>query len=260
MKKFITLIFFLLSSSLQALEEHPGVGILFGTKNPEMLKYFCQQEGGNKISCEFNLVSITKLLLDKDVEKETHKMQEDWANEEIPSDKEICGQIKERISAYKDGKPINKKYLADYRDFKKKPIKYQNYLMEQMETGKDMVCKLYDDPRQFKDKVINAKISEKNKTRRVSSRSFSESFEKVRGSNIWVRSGGVQGQCGIVDTSKFEKSESREWQFISEKKVTNKKFNDSLLDCSQLDEEPHLYESKREEMYLGCDVIEWTYF
>lgn len=102
-----------------------------------------------------------------------------------------------------------------------------------------------------------------NRSCRVSSIRFKQTFRTTDDGANWIRHDGPTGVCGVITVSKLQRSEdnARRWTYTTEKTVTKRKeMLGDLLSCLAIDEQVHSYRQERGAItYMNCDYVSFEY-
>jgi hypothetical protein len=268
MKKLLLLI---LLPTICISGEYPMNGNLYGIKENKHIKYFCNKDSSNILSCDFEMTNVRPKLIQKEYEKKLKKgiAQALDEYEKYPPktiDEESCkkekNQLDEMIKIYEGKKLPSEKttislmYLKQLKPHHIKDLKLQldAYIKSQCNPSKDVW-------RSFPKIELDIDL----RTCLVGTQTWKQTFKKT--GNSWVNNAGAQGSCGIIDMSRFVKADNSYkggfWNYISEKKVINKSGNSDigLMKCLDFDEEESEFVwNNRENIPISCDYIEWSMY
>jgi len=259
-------------------EDRPTTGIVYNTKEASALYYSCEPEQ-NYLKCVFTQTSVRKpnrKLSEEEIEKEAKEIYKSQTN--IIAEKKICkffSDISDVITGKssiedKAGELIASGQIADkevFFDSIQNMSELQKNEMVSMGEAIGRVCK--DNSIDNIKNVVRIKNENELNYCSVSSGTFHQTLKHVydytSGASSWVVAGEPQGPCGTVQLSRFEKSEGFSgitfWNYISEKKITNKKgLLYGTMSCADLDEQAYLYSWKSEDHYMGCTKITFGAF
>ena len=224
---------------------------LYKVNGHETLQYRCTQSEteeypNKKITCEFEMVSIKKKLLPKDI----HAKKQEWINMTKLSQQEFeqgCKGGREEEEQFK--KNIDKGMLKHYP---KEDVEYMKKILSLMA---DYYCDPNDSKRDYLSKIV---MDRDLNTCEIKSTSFKKEFYPADKDKVWLadsKRNAVTSHCGIVDSSRFKINQENDywWDFYYEEEIVSE-------GCS------NLYKSvnatyKRDgisDATLNCKVISWV--
>lgn len=254
----ITLLFF----EVAIASEAPTVGLLYNTKETHSLTYRCVNRESNLLDCEFTQSSVRRLTSPENLPEKLIKAKEEYNKNPIKFSAEECDSYRQMIEIF-DGKrkaPKSEKLSQMSATEKRDGAK----------LGRDLVafCDKADESNYLN--IVRNSHDREMRTCKVSSQTFKQSFQPAPQFSgempVWIAKSAPDGECGIVQLSRFEsekfnKSTYLYWKYIARKAVTNPNGTTSFgIACKGFDENEYVYDWREKEHQLGCDYIKFTVF
>ncbi len=259
-KRGAAAVFLLVLTAHSWCQESPSVGLLYNTSEVNSLVYRCSSSQAPQLACEFTQTSVRPKASYADLVTTIDKARKAFPSEK-PWSAEDCSAARQVLEIL-EGKKVAPKpeIFAAMSDVSKRDavasmratVKYCNNPTE--ETFLDMV---------------RLGAEKDRRTCKVSSHTFRHVFTRAEGSQnppTWVAQSKPEGECGIVQLSRFEpevtqigKSSFSNWKFVARKAITNP--SGEFLPgakCSGLDERPYTYDWRSKEHQLTCDYVEFS--
>lgn len=257
-------------------DDKPNIGLLYNTKENSSLTYTCVQSEA-VLKCEFVQVNVRKKANLEDLSKKLVEAKKQFpsALKDLSSEN-ICAPMSIVLSVL-EGKQAPEKAAENApKDVISDKQKFIREMREMNETKKQETITYLKALNDFcstrsEESFLRMTQVEHEKDMRtcaISTNSFKQNFRWLQdsgsGAGAWVVESKPEGPCGIVQLSRFEKSNSINkivlWNYIAKKAITNPK--GSLLpniSCSQLDQDEYIYSWKADRDYrLGCEYIEFS--
>jgi hypothetical protein len=221
----------------------PSLGILYNTTETNSLVYRCSPPQGNELKCEITQTSVrpkatyADLASTVDNARKAFPNEKPWSAEECKSTRQIMDVLEGKIT------PPKADALASMSEVTKRDVAATiGALMKYCATPTEEVFL----------EMIRLSAEKDRRTCKVSSINFQQTFTRAEGSRsppTWVAQSKPEGQCGIVQLSRFEPEVSQigkgnftNWSFVARKAITNP--SGELfpgVKCSGLDERPYTY-------------------
>jgi hypothetical protein len=257
-------------------QDYPTTGLVYNTRENSSIVYDCNKSANeSRLNCKLTQTSIRKKAKpeDRGARLANAKKQFAAALKDL-EDPQTCQFMTKFMAAIKgtlnpeavlegeERKDINRKeFLEQLASIR---TKYQSD-PETIGPFEELVrfCREKDEKSYLA--IAEAEFERDLKTCTVGPNSFEQSFVWSNGN--WVVDEGPQGECGIVQLSRFESEKSsalkgyRFWNYIAQKAVTNPGGETLVGKCEQLDQSEYRYSWKKpESVHLGCAWIEFSPF
>jgi len=269
--KYCIFIFIIIFSASLFADEYPRTGNVYGVKENKHIKYFCEKESHNILSCSFEMTNVRPKLKKSDydakLKEEIARALDEYQKYPPKEDKEKCkktkNDIKEIISIYEGKSPIPKEAKITKEELEQ----YKPIHIEDLKKSFNAMVKLECNPsKDFYKTIPKFQLDKELRTCLVGNQTWKQTFKKAGDS--WINNAGPQGVCGTVDLSRFVKAKSTFdkivfWNYISEKNVTNKSADSGigLMKCSDFDEGEYEFTwNNSSEFPVSCDYVEWSMY
>ena len=243
----------LLPNIVLSSQNYPTTGLVYNTKDNNMIVYDCRLQKNQELECNMTQTSVRKTH--KKLSEEIKEAKKQWKNQK-PFSKKDCKMYEQILSFFEGKIPAPNKNSEDMiknmKSFEKNDfIKLSKSVLKYCKTP-DMNNFL---------KMVTIGHDKKSRTCKVSSNSFKQKFEKVDLlSDTWRVVPEAKGACGIIQLDRLElDKEYSFWNYISKKAITNPNGQAGFLKCNQLDENEYVFSWKKREIALNCDYIDFGF-
>lgn len=276
MKTLFAFTLFAITVGSACAQDHPGFGIVYNTTENNSLNYECRLQG-ERLHCDFVQTRVVLQAKPEDLDTKLMKARADFQNivKEF-EDPKACNQMQilvqflqgdidadQLANSLGEKDPSARISMEEARSkFKENSTEF-NVLLAMMK-----LCQT----RSLDDYLSVVRLTHEQETQTclVSSYRFQQQFKRVAsgaGSEAWVVDEGPQGECGIVQLSRFEADRSisgayKFWDYISRKAVTLPDAETVLGKCGEtLDEKEYRFSWKdKGNIQLGCKWIKFSAF
>lgn len=238
----------------------PKIGIVFNTSETHSLTYDCKPVTSTKLECLFVQASVKKKGSSGSAAKVLSGFLKDHHDGKLV-DADGCKLMRSVVDLLSGKVPLPKN-----RELLDKMPKVER---ADMLASARVFTEYCSNPSEaLARKMAALKIDEDNRTCEVSARSFSATFAAYPGAGdtiTWIEQSTPQGECGIVNMSRFESEVSvlglPVWKFFSRKAITNPsaKTGPAQLSCSGWDEREYSWDWRDQDGYKGCDYIKLSF-
>jgi len=251
----------LVTTDAAAGNDYPASGLVHHSRENSALQYDCTLKG-KTLECEFAQTSVKQKNNTSGPHQQNATAPRVYFGGKGPSRQE-CRSYEQLLSALKKGKAPNgvgqKEFERDFAQFA-------------LVNGQDFqaVASFFSDycskssPQRIL-KVVRPKHSTKTRTCLVSTRRFSQRFNKLPGSDIWVAMETPPGACGVVQLDRFvpDKSVTKNhlWTYFARKVISNNSVKTrSDRKCTDTIESESKFHWRPREVQLECDAISFELF
>lgn len=259
--KFETLILSAIVSlvSTAYAQNAPTTGTLIGKSDHDILDFECFPTEANKLQCEF----VQILLADKNggVTLEEELTNAPQLLQELEKNTSFCFSVAAyfRIQDPKQEASENDYLIA--REFIENEIKIDNLHVEVRNLANEVLAAFHkvctERNLMSAEELIKLTYLQATRTCSPTVNKYSQLFVKVS-DDLWVVESTPSGTCGIINTSRFVRSEQFPeliWDYEASKIVTNKAANADAM-CAMLDEGTYSYSIFGGPHYANCVFID----
>jgi hypothetical protein len=245
------------SSGLAELyDEQPLTGIAYNTKELSAVIYECAEATSDRMTCKFTQLAVRRAATQAELKKKLAELDKNL-REDKPTAK-TCAEMQKYLDIL-EGKipPETPLTFRDPRD------------REQAMTAAKAYRHACSGDLEPMRNVLRADYELETRTCRVSANIFEQTFKRVmdtaNGKFSWVVDSSPQGDCGIVQLSRFEPVKMEKftvWNYVARKAITNPEGQTGLIPfkCSNLDEATYVYSWRSDEApsWADCAKIEFS--
>lgn len=183
MKFFITLILTIFSASLFA-DEYPRTGNVYGVKEHKHIKYFCEKENNDILSCSFEMTNVRPKLKKSDydakLKEEIARALDDYQKSPPKIDDEKCKKtkkdVKEILSIYEGKSPIPKEAKITKEELEQ----YKPIHIEDLKKSFNAWVKLECNPSKDSYKTLSKfQLDKELRTCLVGNQTWKQTFKKL---------------------------------------------------------------------------------
>ncbi len=244
----------------------PYFALLYEANKNSKLTVRCEEKSTNKITCDFEQISVTKVgkkeILEKKLEQAVKEFEKSMEAFEKFISKERCSSNKAFFDSIKTGKKPQNIDVNEFKSLMAKLKSNPRFRTDVINLA-EMSEKLCNDPsRKDIESMIRLMYDKEMRTCAIYTSNWSETFILSANGTQWTSNKGPTGECGLIDIGVFkkdakDKSALRIWTYESKRIVTNKKgkWAMGLLGCEER-ENQEFFDWKKAENFLGCDYIE----
>jgi hypothetical protein len=241
-------------------QEAPTTGMLYNLSETHSLTYRCDMRQTGQLECDFIQTAVRYKATYADLPATLDKARKAFGSEKPPTAQD-CGMFRDMLDIVEGKKQHPKpEAVAEMSTVMRNDLsRLAKVLLE--------YCK-----KPTEDSFLNVVREGADKDRRtckVSSYPFKQTFRLVSDSSIaktWVAQSRPEGQCGIVQLSRFEpevvtigSAKFTHWKYVARKAITNP--SGELFPgakCTGLDERPYTYDWRAADKSMSCDYIEFS--
>lgn len=242
-------------------DEVPTRGILYNTKEVSSLTFKCRQTNADSLECDFAQASVRRKSKPEALPEKLKQAKAEFAKGSAMSLEE-CKGARDLLDVLEGKKKAPKEdALASMTAVEKKDmIQYAQLAVKfcRSDSEADFLA------------IVRASHDRETRTCLVSSHNFSQVFQKSspssKGPAEWTTSTTPQGECGVVQLSRFEPEPAGGvnftfWKYVARKAIINPNAKDSLgLQCRGLDENTYVYDWRKKEHQVGCAYVTFSAF
>jgi hypothetical protein len=254
-------VWYVRSGQAEVDDEQPLNGIAYNTKELSAVVYECDLAKSDRMACKFTQLAVRRAATQADLKKKLANLDKDLVKEK-PSAKE-CAEMEEYFGILEGTVPAKAREPLKFRDPRDREQAFA------AAKAYRQACKTGDV--ELLRNVARANYELETRTCRVSANNFEQTFKRVadtaNGKFSWVVDSSPQGDCGIVQLSRFEPVTMEKltfWNYVARKAITNPEGQTGLipLKCSKLDETTYVYSWRSDEglTWADCEKIEFGVF
>jgi len=243
----------LLPSAVYAADSYPTTGLLHATKENSSLSYNCRLRD-NTLNCNFiQMFARRKISAENAITRKRKEIgQYEKAKKEM-SDERSCDGIQTLFEVITNKSTPEAKSMPEAQyQASKKSIELMGQFCKSP-TKANWAA------------IVENSINQDLHTCKVGSLPFSQTFKRTKdakNNTVWVVNSKASGPCAVVRLDRFQiapdSGDMTFWQYISKKAITNPNGDAGLFKCSELDEAEYLYDWKSRELFLGCNIIQFS--
>lgn len=243
------------SAVATAESDHPSNGLLVGTKATHSLVYSCSPPEAERMECQFTQVMVRKKARPEDLPTAIDRAKNAWVKSEMERPSAEACKLNGQLIEVLEGRAAP---TGDLNPPPSRPLEKQAQLAVAAKFAD--FCRQPSEERLLE--AIRTQHAIEERTCMVASNSFSQVFKSVGSGGAWVTDSRAEGECGIVQLSRFEPDKTNDfnlWRYIARKAVTNP--TGKVLpgmQCSDLDQAEYVYDWRNEPAGIGCDFIEFS--
>ena len=239
-------------------QEAPTLGLVHNTVEMRSITYDCSRSGGGPLTCSLVWAAIRPKATISDLPAAIGRAQREFramtpfALEECKFSKDFLDIAEGRKAA---PNPDAAAVLTEVQRQDAKRFAFSLHALCSAPTEEAYLA------------VARVSHERERRTCLVSANSYKRTFrpaQDARGTvTVWVAEAKPEGQCGVVDLSRFEQDPQggtfKPWKFIARKAITNPAAELAPgARCGSFDEKPYLYDWRSKEHQLTCDYVEFS--
>jgi len=266
--------FLFLWAGVAFAQDHPTFGLAYNETENSSLNYECRLEGTGQLLCEFVQMRVTKQALPEALETELAKARAKFPNVQKEfEDPASCTEVRQFVGFLQGQVDINELVQTKNgrpSDFLPKMKEARTQFRSKPESF-NVMLKMADFCRTKSEddylSLVRTAHDQDTRTCRISTNRFTQKFRIASSSNVavWVADEGPQGECGIVQLSRFEAEKLGSdgflvWTYVARKAVTVPQGETALGKCGDIvDEKEYRFSWKdRGNIQLGCEWIKFS--